>query len=244
MRKVEKSMNNKAVVYLRVSTEEQSKEGVSLEAQEEKIRAYCSLKGLEIVEVCIDAGVSGSKVLESREAGSKLMKLINEKKANAVVTFKLDRLFRDAEDALHITKMWDKKGVALHLVDMGGQTIDTKTAMGTLFMNMLAGFAEVERKLISERTAMALNHKKNSKQAYSPTPFGFERVGDSLVEDEQEQAIIRRIFFERSEGLSYWKIAEELNQAGVRTKKGGNKWYASTVKYILDNNLYDEAVMV
>lgn len=65
-----------------------------------------------------------------------------------------------------------------------------------------------------------------------------------MVEDEQEQAIIRRIFFERSEGLSYWKIAEELNQAGVRTKKGGNKWYASTVKYILDNNLYDEAVMV
>lgn len=243
MRKVEKSMNNKAVVYLRVSTEEQSKEGVSLEAQEEKIRAYCSLKGLEIVEVCIDAGVSGSKRLESREAGSRLIKLVNEGKANAVVALKLDRLFRNAVDALLTTEGWDKQGIALHLVDMGGQTIDTKTAMGRFFMNTMAGFAELERNLTSERTATALNYKKNSKQAYSPTPFGFERVGDSLVEDEQEQAIIRRIFFERSEGLSYWKIAEELNSLGIATKKGG-KWYASTVKYILDNNLYDEAVMV
>jgi len=61
---------------------------------------------------------------------------------------------------------------------MGGQTIDTTTAMGRFFMNTMAGFAELERNLISERTATALNYKKNSKQAYSPTPFGFERVGD------------------------------------------------------------------
>mgnify|MGYP001377232060 FL=1 len=233
-----------AVAYIRVSTEEQSKEGVSLEAQEEKIKAYCNLRGLEIVEICIDAGVSGSKRLESREAGSKLMKLINEGKANAVVAFKLDRLFRDAEDALHTTKSWDEKGIALHLVDMGGQTIDTTTAMGRFFLNMMAGFAELERNLISERTATALNYKKSNKQVYAPIPFGYVRVGDRLIEDQEEQIILNKIFNYRKEGLSYWKIAEELNTIGVETKKGGNKWYASTVKYILDNNLYDEAVMV
>jgi len=233
-----------AVAYIRVSTEEQSKEGVSLEAQEEKIKAYCNLRGLEIVEICIDAGVSGSKRLESREAGSKLMKLINEGKANAVVAFKLDRLFRDAEDALHTTKSWDEKGIALHLVDMGGQTIDTTTAMGRFFLNMMAGFAELERNLISERTATALNYKKSNKQVYAPIPFGYVRVGDRLIEDQEEQIILNKIFNYRKEGLSYWKIADELNKIGVETKKGGNKWYASTVKYILDNNLYDEAVMV
>ncbi|HOU69342.1 MAG TPA: recombinase family protein [Paludibacteraceae bacterium] len=233
-----------AVAYIRVSTEEQSKEGVSLEAQEEKIKAYCNLRGLEIVEICIDAGVSGSKRLESREAGSKLMKLINEGKANAVVAFKLDRLFRDAEDALHTTKSWDEKGIALHLVDMGGQTIDTTTAMGRFFLNMMAGFAELERNLISERTATALNYKKSNKQVYAPIPFGYVRVGDRLIEDQEEQIILNKIFNYRKEGLSYWKIADELNTIGVETKKGGNKWYASTVKYILDNNLYDEAVMV
>jgi len=233
-----------AVAYIRVSTEEQSKEGVSLEAQEEKIKAYCNLRGLEIVEICIDAGVSGSKRLESREAGSKLMKLINEGKANAVVAFKLDRLFRDAEDALHTTKSWDEKGIALHLVDMGGQTIDTTTAMGRFFLNMMAGFAELERNLISERTATALNYKKSNKQVYAPIPFGYVRVGDRLIEDQEEQIILNKIFNYRKEGLSYWKIADELNTIGVKTKKGGNKWYASTVKYILDNNLYDEAVMV
>ncbi|NLH38434.1 MAG: recombinase family protein, partial [Thermotogaceae bacterium] len=228
----------------RVSTEEQSKEGVSLEAQEEKIKAYCNLRGLEIVEICIDAGVSGSKRLESREAGSRLIKLVNEGKANAVVALKLDRLFRNAVDALLTTEGWDKQGIALHLVDMGGQTIDTTTAMGRFFLNMMAGFAELERNLISERTATALNYKKSNKQVYAPIPFGYVRVGDRLIEDQEEQIILNKIFNYRKEGLSYWKIADELNTIGVETKKGGNKWYASTVKYILDNNLYDEAVMV
>ncbi|MFY9379474.1 MAG: recombinase family protein [Acutalibacteraceae bacterium] len=234
-----KEEEKKAVGYIRVSTEEQSAKGVSIEAQEEKIRAYCALKDIQIVSICIDKGVSGSKKLETREAGREMIYLLNEKKANMVVAYKLDRLFRDAEDALHVTKRWDEQGITLHLIDMGGQAIDTSTAVGRFFLNMLAGFAELERNLIAERTKMALEFKKANKKVYSSLPFGFDCVGDDLVENAQEQEIIREIFQLHSEGFSLNKIAETLNKRNVQTKKGG-KWYASTVKNILENSLHEE----
>ena len=99
-----KEEEKKAVGYIWVSIEEQSAKGVSIEVQEEKTRAYRALKDIQIVSMCIDRGVSGSKKIETREAGRKMIYLLNEKKANMVVAYKLDRLFRDAEDAHHETK--------------------------------------------------------------------------------------------------------------------------------------------
>lgn len=230
---------DKAVCYIRVSTEEQAREGVSLEAQEERLRAYCKMTGLEVVEMIREGGVSATKLLKDRPGGKILTELINNKKANHVVAFKLDRLFRNAEDALHQTKEWDKKGVTLHLVDMGGQALNTQSAMGRFFLNVMAGFAELERNLIAERTATALNHKKKNLEAYSPTPLGFERIEDTLRKDKGEWEIVDYIFQLREEGLSYWKIAEDLNNRGIPGKRGG-KWYAGTVRYIIQNDLYEE----
>lgn len=231
----------KAVCYVRVSTEEQVRGGVSLDAQEERLLAYCKLAGLEIVGFFREEGVSAGKSLASRPQGSRLIEMLENKKADHIVTLKLDRLFRSAEDALSQTKTWDKTGVALHLVDMGGQTINTSTAMGRMFLTMMAGFAELERNLIAERTEAALSHKKAHKEVYGTTPFGFEREGEKLIENQDELEMIERIKTWKREGWSLRKIAEELNDNNVPTKKGG-KWYASTVKYILENNLYKEAM--
>lgn len=230
---------DKAVCYIRVSTEEQAREGVSLEAQEERLRAYCKMGGLEIVEMIREEGVSATKPLRERPGGEILTRLINTGKANSVVALKLDRLFRNAEDALQQTREWDKKGVTLHLVDMGGQALNTQSAMGRFFLNVMAGFAELERNLIAERTATALNHKKKNLEAYSPTPLGFERIEDTLRKDKGEWEIVDYIFQLREEGLSYWKIAEDLNNRGIPGKRGG-KWYAGTVRYIIQNDLYEE----
>ncbi len=227
----------KAVCYIRVSTEEQARGGVSLDAQEERLRAYCAMAGLEIVELIREEGVSGTKPLATRPGGERLLELVRRYKCD-VVAFKLDRLFRDAEDALHETKAWDAAGVALHLVDMGGQTVNTATAMGRFFLNMMAGFAELERNLIAERTAMALQHKKAHLEAYSPTPYGYDRIGDDLVPNDDEQAVIEHIFSWRRAGWSLRRIAGRLNDMGVATKQSG-KWYASTVNYILQNKLHE-----
>jgi len=230
---------DKAVCYIRVSTEEQAREGVSLEAQEERLRSYCKMVGLEIVELIKEGGVSATKPLRERPGGKILTELINNKKAEHVIAFKLDRLFRNAEDALHQTKEWDKKGVTLHLVDMGGQALNTQSAMGRFFLNVMAGFAELERNLIAERTATALNYKKKNLEAYAPTPLGFERIEDTLKKDKEEWEIVDYIFQLREEGLSYWKIAGDLNNRGIPGKRGG-KWYAGTVRYVIHNNLYEE----
>ncbi len=233
----------KGALYIRVSTEEQVREGVSIKAQEERLRSYCSMAEIEIEDIVIEEGVSASKALSTRPGGQNLLKAIEEGRADQVVAFKLDRLFRDAEDALHQTKSWDKQGVALHLVDMGGQTINTATAMGRFFLNVMAGFAELERNLIAERTTTALSHKKSNLQVYGPIPYGFTREGDALKEDSHEGAVIVEIKIWRREGLSLRKIAGLLNSREERTKKGG-KWYASTVKYILDNELYKKEEVV
>ena len=229
----------KAVCYVRVSTEEQARSGVSLAAQEERLAAYCKMAGLEIVEVIREEGVSAGKSLATRPGGERLLQLVARKRVKHVVALKLDRLFRDAEDALHQTKAWDKAGIALHLVDMGGQTLNTATAMGRFFLNMMAAFAELERNLIAERTATALAHKKAHREAYAPTPYGFKRVGDALLKNAQEQEIIAQIFAWKEAGWSLRKIAGELNRRGIPTKQGG-RWYASTVRYLLQNSLYQE----
>jgi len=89
-----------AVACVRVSTEEQATEGVSLDAQEAAIRSCCAMRGLELAEVVVDVGVSAGKPLSTREGGAYLLDLVKRGKVQAVVTYKLDRLFRDANDCL------------------------------------------------------------------------------------------------------------------------------------------------
>jgi site-specific DNA recombinase len=229
----------KAALYIRVSTEEQARGGVSLKDQEEKLLQYCKLQDLEVVQVVREEGVSASKPLRTRPGGSELLALLETGQADQVVALKLDRLFRDAADALIESKAWDNAGIALHLVDMGGQTINTASAMGRFFLSMMSSFAELERNLISERTEAALSYKKAHREAYSPTPYGYNREGDSLTENGQELQAIRLINDLRQRGLSMAKIAAELTARDIPTKTGG-KWYASTVSYILKNKLYRE----
>ena len=172
-----------ALGYVRVSTEEQAREGVSLAAQEARLRAYCTAAGLTLVDIMRDEGVSASKPLEKRPAGLALLRALARKQARHVVVVTLDRMFRSTVDCLSTVQIWDRAGIGLHLVDHGGQSIATATAVGRMFLTMLAGFAEMERRLNGERTAAALRHKKGKRQAYSPTPYGFDREGDGLVEN-------------------------------------------------------------
>jgi len=226
-----------AACYIRVSTEEQARGGVSLAAQEEKLRAYCKLTGLEPLTVIREEGVSGAKPLAARLGGAELLSLVAKKRVRHVVALKLDRLFRDAADALNQTRKWDKAGVALHLVDLGGQTLNTASAMGRFFLNTMAGVAELERNLIAERTAFALAHKKARGEVYAPTPYGFDREGNGLAENPQEQETIAQIKEWRQAGWSLRRIVAELNRLAIPTKRGG-AWAPATVKYLLENKLY------
>jgi len=238
-----KNKMKKAIGYIRVSTVKQEVEGVSLDEQADKIKDYCKFKDIELIDIIADKGVSAGKPLNSREGGHRLNKRIDNKEAEIVVAVKLDRLFRDAADCLNTSKKWDDQGIALHLLDLGGSTLDTSSAMGRMFLTMSAGFAEMERNLTSERTKAALKYKKSKKEAYGHTPVGYKREGEDLIKDDEEMEAVEIIKEGKEEGLSLRDIANKLNELGFKTKQGGKKWYASTVNYILKNDLYKEATV-
>lgn len=226
-----------AICYARVSTLDQAREGVSLDAQEERLRAYCAMQHLEVARVIRDEGVSASKLLRNRPGGELLLAALCACEVQDVVALKLDRLFRNALDALQQIEAWDRAGVTLHLLDMGGASLNTGTAMGRMFLTMTAAFAELERNLISERTRLALELKRSKREAYSQTPFGFERVDDSLVINDSEQRILAQMREWRAGGTSLRAIARELEHRRVATKRGG-EWHAATVRYMLRNELH------
>lgn len=227
--------NRKAIAYIRVSTLEQAREGVSLDAQEDRVITYCSFQGLPLIAVIRDEGISASKELKTREGGKELLEKIKSEKITDIVALKLDRLFRNSIDALTNTAIWDKAGISLHLVDMGGQTLNTATAMGRFFLSMMSAFAELERNMISERTKTALNHMKKNGQVFNHIPYGFLISNDMLIEDSSEQIAIQMIKELRSNNFSLRDIATTLTEKGVRTKNEA-KWHPSTVSNILKAN--------
>ena len=226
----------RALGYTRCSTSEQADSGLGLSVQAERIRAYCTLKGLRLLNIITDAGVSGGKPLAGREGGQRLLDAIRERRAEAIVMLKLDRMFRNAGDCLTTVERWEKAGVALHVVDLGGNAIDTTSAAGRFMLVVIAGTAEMERNLTRERTrsAMAIL-RANGRRLSGRLPYGFDLDADgvTLVENAAEQAIIDDIRAMRARGLTLKRIAETLRERGVLTKTGRTVWEPKTLSQIL-----------
>lgn len=219
-----------AIGYVRVSTEEQARSGVSLEAQHQSLTAYATLRGLDLVETIEDPGISAGKPLETRPGGRRLLIATRRRKSpiKAVVAWRLDRLFRSAIDCLRSVEQWDKAGIALHLVSMGGASIDTSTASGKLFLTMLAGMAEHERMVISERTKEAMRHMRETGQKISSDPpYGFRFEGKAVVPDHDEQLVVAQVLDLHRDGNTYRGIADALNESEIPAR--GERWHHTTV---------------
>jgi site-specific DNA recombinase len=226
-----KSTTKMAVGYVRCSTEDQK---TSLADQQEKIRAYCLLHGLTLVALLTDDGVSGKVPISEREYGSQIAAFISQGCAH-VVCLKLDRAFRNCSDALLQTEEWTQQGVALHLIDMGGQSLDTRSAMGRMMLTCMAGFAEFERALIAERTTAALRHKKANGRVYSNAPYGKDATEDgALIDNTTELSVIDSMMALRASGTSYKRIADDLTTRNIPSKTG-RSWHATTVMNILNS---------
>jgi len=231
--------SGQVALYIRVSTEDQAENGVSLDSQYQRLLQYCELRDLHPDHVFREEGVSAGKSLDQRPEGKQLIKLVRQRKIGHVVALKVDRLWRDAEDGLCTLKEWNRRGVSMHIVDMGGQAVDTGKAAGWYFFFQMLGFAEFERRQIGERTQAGLQHNKAQLKQYHNKPiYGYNLANGKLVPNKEEQKVIRRIQQLHKQGLSLAKIAEKLNAQGVQTKRGGKQWYASTVHRMLNNDLH------
>jgi site-specific DNA recombinase len=232
-----------AIIYARVSTEEQAAQGFSLSAQVARLETYASLHNLKIVAVLKEEGVSGNTPIRRRPAGIKLVSLLHHKQARHVIALKLDRLFRNALDCLETIHKWDQADIVLHLVDMGGSSMHTRSAIGKFFIAVTAGFAELERNLISERTKVALTYKKKNGLVYGHIPYGFKEGRKNgqrcLCEDEHETKILLTIYALRSKWWAFREIGQYLYDNGIPNPSGKLKpWEPSTIRRLLANDLY------
>jgi DNA invertase Pin-like site-specific DNA recombinase len=185
-----------------------------LEAQRRAILAECERRGWTLVDVIEDAGYSAKDL---KRPGVKLaLRELEDKRATALVIAKLDRLSRSLLDFAAIMATAQRQGWALVALDLG---VDTSTPSGEMMANVLASFAQYERRLISQRTKDALAVKRSQGV----------RLGRPMTLDPKVRARVRRL---RSLGWTYARIAKRLNEEGVETAHGGARWYSSSVRAV------------
>ena len=220
----------RAIGYIRVSTAQQASEGVSLDAQENRIRAYCELHGLELLQVIVDAGESAKSL--HRPGVQALLEKVNARQCDCVVIHKLDRLFRCTQDALNTAQDFSKRGVALCSIS---EQLDTSSAMGKFFFTLTAAFAEMERAMIAERTRVGLAQtRRNGKQVGCHTPYGYDLVEGRLIPAPDEQDVIAQVNAQYTAGIGVHRLAKMLTSQGVKTKAGKSQWYPAQIQRLLN----------
>ncbi|MBM4199824.1 MAG: recombinase family protein [Gammaproteobacteria bacterium] len=216
-----------AIGYIRVSTQGQADDGISLDAQRAKITAWCECNGYTLAGIYEDAGISGTKADRPGLAAA----LAAVGKNDALVCYTLSRLARSTRHTLEIADRLEKAGA--DMVSLS-ERIDTTTAAGRMVFRMLAVLAEFERDQISERTKGALAHKKAQGERVGSVPYGKRLSADGarLEDHPEEQEAVRLVAMLRSGGMSYPRIAAELSARGHAPR--GKAWHPQTIKNIAE----------
>jgi putative DNA-invertase from lambdoid prophage Rac len=224
-------------IYARVSTAEQAAEGAtSIDEQIRKGNAVATLEAADKFDIAtsIDAGVSGSLPLAARPAGAELLAQLT--RGDTLVATKLDRVFRNAEDALKTSREFQERGIDLILIDLGIKPVGS-SATARMFFSMLAIMAEYERGMIHERTQAGRAAKtKLNGHLGGQAPYGMRVVGTGrqaqLELNPAEQEVIAFAAALRAQGLSDFHAARQLNKRGFKTRKGG-VFFATAVRNML-----------
>lgn len=202
--------------YLRVSTDEQAASGLGLEAQRDTIQRYADAHGWN-VEWYVDAGESGKSL--DRPALQEALTRLHPKKrdVDGLVVAKLDRLSRSVADFAGLLELAQKRKWSVVAIDLG---VDTSTAAGELVANVMASVAQWERRVISERTSAAMQAAQR-RGVHTGRPASLPATSAA------------RLLELRADGLSFARIAMQLNAEAVPTAHGG-RWHTSTVSKVLD----------
>lgn len=209
----------RALGYIRVSTEEQAREGVSLQAQEARLRAYCDLYEVDLVRVVVDAGASGKSL--ARPGLQEVLRALEAGEADALIVVSLDRLTRSVRDLgwLLDPPRFGQRWSLLSVQDR----IDTTTASGRLVLHVMASVSQWEREAIGERTRAALRHLQSQGVRLGQDPYGAR---------PEEEETLRLMLHWRDTGVSQHEITRRLNESGLMTR-GGTPWQRAGVQRIL-----------
>ncbi|MFC7783307.1 recombinase family protein [Rossellomorea sp. GCM10028870] len=225
----------KAAVYVRVSTTEQASEGYSIRAQTDRLKAYCVSQGWDIFEIYIDDGYSAKDT--NRPNLERMMKHIEQNLIDCVLVYRLDRLTRSVRDLYNILETFDKNDCKFKSAT---EVYDTTTAMGRMFITIVAALAQWERENTGERIRMGMEQKaREGNWVINRSPYGYDldKENKTLTINEVEALIVKDIFNYYLKGKSTIKIAVELNRLNIRTRNDVI-WSGFRVNYILSNPLY------
>ena len=221
-----------AGVYIRVSTEDQAREGFSLGEQEEKLLQLCKFKELEVYKVYKDAGIS-AKDMEHRPQFQEMLKDMKEGKLNYIVAYKLDRITRSVRDLEELISVLEQYNCFL-LCDR--DDVNTSTANGRFFVRMLTVLSQLEIEIVSERTKFGLNGAIKSGHIPGQRPFGYKSAEDKrMVIDNATRPYVEKIFDMYLEGKSFGQIANYFKENNIYPKKN---WKDTTIQKIIDNKIY------
>lgn len=216
-----KQSSDLVLAYLRVSTDEQAVSGLGLSDQRRVIGQEAERRAWDNVEFVVDEGYSAKSL--ARPGIMDALERLSKGQAGVLVVSKLDRLSRSLLDFAGLMDRAKREGWRLVVLDLA---IDTTTASGALMANVMASFAEYERRLISDRTSAALQAKKAQGH----------RLGRPRATADE---VVARIVREHAGGLSLRVIADGLTRDRVPTAQGGLRWYASSVAALLRSNKLD-----
>ena len=216
---------------IRVSTEDQAREGFSLPEQEKRLRAMCEYKGYEIYKLYKDAGIS-AKTVNYRPAFEELLQDIRDKKCNTIVVLKLDRLTRSVYDMEGIMKFLDENNAYL---DCANEEINTTNSSGKMVARLLTTVSQNEIERTSERTKVGLAGAIKEGHIPARAPLGYKHLDKKLVPDLLTKDVVIRIYNLYFEGKSYYNIATIFNEEKVL---GKTNWCDTGILRIIANEVY------
>ena len=220
-----------AGLYMRVSTEDQARQGFSLPEQKERLEAYCKLNNYEIGDYYTDEGISAKKG-NYRPEFERLKDDIRKKKINTMLALKQDRITRSIYDWENILSFLDENEA---YIDIVYDDINTTTANGKMIARIMMSVSQNEIERTSERTKIGLAGAIKKGHLPSQAPLGYKHENKMLVPDPATRDIVVRIFDLYHNGLSHQKIATLFNKEQVL---GKTNWYDSTIFHILENEVY------
>ena len=220
-----------AGLYIRVSTEDQAREGFSLPEQEKRLRAMCEYKGYEIYKLYKDAGIS-AKTGNTRPAFEELLQDIRDKKCNTIVVLKLDRLTRSVFDLEGIMNFLEENNAYL---DCANEEINTTNSSGKMVARLLTTVSQNEIERTSERTKFGLSGAIKEGHIPARAPLGYKHIDKKLVPDPLTKDIVIRIYNLYFEGKSYYNIATIFNEEQVL---GKTNWKDTGILRIISNEVY------
>ena len=220
-----------AGIYIRVSTEDQAREGFSLGEQEEKLKQLCDYKGYEVYKVYCDAGIS-AKDMEHRPKFQEMLKDMKDKKINYIVAYKLDRVTRSVRDLEELISQLEKYNTYL-VCDR--DDVNTSTANGRFFVRMLTVLSQLEIEIVSERTKFGLNGAIKSGHLPGQVALGFKKDGNrKTIIDPATAPIVKRVFDLYLQGKTFLQISNIFNEEKVLNKN----WKDTHIERIINNRLY------